>query len=143
LDNSSTIFGRKDVVARPRKMNAFPPKKIRKERCDRKIDTKIKLSAEDKLLLKREARKHNLKLTPFVAMLVKYELAKTHEYTKKHFYDNTGSFVHVKLEKVFFEMVESMSDELDVTYREMVHRIVKTYIERISGIKIHDNRGGI
>ena len=143
MDNSSTIFGRKDIVARPRKMNASPPKKIRKERSDRKIDTKIKLNAEDKLLLKREAHKHNLKLTPFVAMLVKHELAKTHEYTKKHFYDNTGSFVHVKLEKVFFEMIESMSDELDVTYREMVHRIVKTYIERISGIKIHDNRGGI
>ncbi|GKU82585.1 hypothetical protein [Niallia sp. NCCP-28] len=137
MDNSDTLFGRKDTVARPRKITTSAPKKVRKQRIDKKHDIKIQLSAADKVLLKQEARKHNLKLTPFLEMLVKQELSKSHQYDNSFFYDRSGSFVHVKLAGVFFEMIQSMSDEMDLTYREVVHRIIKTYIQRISGIKIN------
>ncbi|MFT8320098.1 MAG: hypothetical protein ABF649_04265 [Bacillus sp. (in: firmicutes)] len=105
MDNSDTLFGRKDMVARAKKITPSTPKKIRKQRIDKKHDIKIQLSADDKLL-KQEARKRNLKLTPFLEMIAKHELSKTYSYNHSFPYDRYGSFVHVKLEKIFFEMIQ-------------------------------------
>lgn len=134
VNNNDIIFGRKTAALKPKIItqsnNQIKPK--RKKRSDAKHDIKFKLSADDKKLLRLKAMDHNLSLTAFASLIVKNDLLRNREYQKFE-YDNNGFFIHVVLEHDYFEMVKTLSVEWDLSYRRVVHRIVKDYLWRSSG----------
>ena len=147
MSGTTIIFGNKRPVAIPKQSNEnMKPsnnQKPRKKRSDAKHDIKLKLSSSDKKILKLKAADHNLSLTAFNSMIVKKELLNDWEYDLFD-YDNNGQFVHVMLEKDFFEMIKTLSIEWDISIRKVAHRIIKNYIFRSKGgIKIidHSKRG--
>ncbi|MEQ6377113.1 hypothetical protein RZN22_09650 [Bacillaceae bacterium S4-13-58] len=136
----STLFERPTVAVKPKiYTQKTPTKKTRKTRSDKKHDIKLKLSKEDKQLLKLKAMDHHMSITAFASQVVKQELIREQDSEDKE-YPKDGSFVHVVLENGFFEMVKTLSTEWDLSYRKTTHRVVKHYIDRQLGPKIKDWR---
>lgn len=125
----STLFGRKSVAVRPKiiKGNINQEPKKRKKRSDAKSDIKFKLSADEKKVLQIKAMNHRLSLTAFVSLVVSNDLLLKKEY-KQHEYDNEGEFVHVVLDQDDFNQIQSLKIEWSMSYRKVVHRIIKEYL---------------
>lgn len=139
---SNIIFGSKRPAAAPKIIINQSTKKIRKKRSDAKKDVKFKLSLEDKKILQYEAMKHNLSLTAFCSMIAKHEIDKPYDYDD-YYYDDNGEFVHAELEQDYFGEVQRLKIEWNMpSYRKVVHRLIKGYLDRISGIKIYSYREG-
>lgn len=136
MNNPGTIFGRTTVAATPKKIMTTSNPKSRKKRSDAKHDIKIRLSPDDKKTLKLHAMDHELSLTAFASLVVKKDLLLDRDYSS-YLYDHSGSYIHIVLEKDFFEMIKTLSLNWDMPYRRVVHRIIKEYLWRSAGgIKI-------
>lgn len=143
MSDTNIIFGRKTQAARPKHFTPDPSsKKARKKRSDAKHDIKFKLSLGDKKALQLKSLDHQMPLTSFVSFVIKNELARNNQYDD-FLYDNTGAFVHVVLEKDYYEMIKTLSVEWGMPYRRVVHRMIKQYLQSISGITIKSYREGM
>jgi hypothetical protein len=131
-----TIFGRKTAAVKPKifnqTINPSNVQKPRKNRCDAKHDVKFRLSPADKQVLKLNAMNLSISLTAFASHIIESELIRNRDYNF-YSYDNSGLFVHVMLDNDNFEMVKALSIKWDVSFRKVIHRIIKEYIWRSKG----------
>lgn len=133
---SNIIFGTKARATAPKFFTKKTPKKSdpkpRKKRSDAKHDIKFKLSPGDKKTLQLVAMDHGMSLTAFASHIVKMDLSRSKDYGFYH-YDHSGQFVHVVLESDFFKVVQTLHINWQIPMRHVVHRIVKSYIDRTTG----------
>ncbi|KIL74342.1 hypothetical protein [Bacillus badius] len=100
----------------------------RKKRSDAKHDVKFKLSLEDKKKLHYKAMDENLSITALSSLTVKRELIRENFYEDVE-YENDGVFVHATFETSYYEMLKTLSVEMNMPIRRVVHRIIKNYLD--------------
>lgn len=94
----------------------------------KKHDIKFKVPATDKQKLMLMAMDNSQSLTAYCSMLVQTELVRYREYDNIP-YPEQGLFVHVKLDDNYFKMVQTLSAQWLLSYRQVVHRLVANYLK--------------
>ncbi|MEK4132032.1 hypothetical protein NYE67_20670 [Solibacillus sp. FSL W8-0474] len=113
----------------------------RKKRSDAKRDIKVKLSEMEKKILQRLAMKRGIELTAMASEIVESQLMDLEQDFINYEYDENGKFVHVLLNEEYFEVIQNLSIEWDISIRKTAFKLIKNHITKVSGgFVIHDYR---
>lgn len=100
----------------------------RKERCDRKKDVKIPFTEEERILVKKLARKRNLEPTPYCSFLVKQALTKKYVFPICE-YNPKGKPYPAKLESYYHDLLFDYTLQWDCSFKEAAYRIIRFMLD--------------
>lgn len=134
------IFGGQRINPIPKEIKQDKKRKESKRYKNKKYNIKFPLTSEDEKTLKYKALEHNLSVTLFSNMVVKNELKNSHKY-ENYEYNKKGKLMNVCLEEEYYKEIQRLSIEWNVSLRQVVFRIVKSYIIRMTTIKTTTYKG--
>jgi len=100
------------------------PKKVRKERSDKRKDIRIPLTSETKQLIKKISFQYNTYPTIFTSDLLTESLHRFNEFELVEYPIHSKSLAVAKLDKETFEILRNYCIEWDCSIRKAAHRVV-------------------